>query len=915
MRQRLRSKDLPLREDIRFLGRLLGETIRDQEGAALYEAMEELRRMSTGFQREQDPAGRAALEAALSALDLSTAIKMIRSGFHFSQLANIAEDHHRVRQARTKARAGLTPGPGTMAHALARARAAGVAHEELKHFFESALVTPVLTAHPTEVRRMSGIAREVEISRCLAERDRMLSTPEEEATREATFRSAILTLWQTSILRGKRLRVVDEINNGLLYYDTTFLREVPRLYAALEDALAAQDPAWKGVALPSFFRMASWIGGDRDGNPHVTAPVLREAIRLQSRCVFSLYLQELQALKGELSLDCRLVAVSEGVTRLANLCGAVETHREEETYRGAVATIVARLSAAAGALGHEDMSRTAGRSVPPYATAAELSKDLAELQCSLEANGSALLARGRLRALCRAVGVFGFHLAGLDLRQNSDVHARTVAEILARAGTPGYSDLDEPVRVERLRAALRSVMPLVVHQFSYSDEANRELAIVHAAAEAQRLYGTAAIPNYVISKTDAVSDIFEVALLLKEAWLLRPGGELAMNIVPLFETIDDLRNCPRIMDQLFGIPEYVTMLKSRGGVQEVMLGYSDSNKDGGFLTASWELYKAELSLIEVFAKHGIVLRLFHGRGGSVGRGGGPSYQAILGQPNGAVQGAIRVTEQGEVIAAKYSNPELGRGNLELLAAATLEATLLHPQQPAPRPEFLAAMETLSSAAYEAYRDLVYGTLGFVDYFWQSTVIGEIANLNIGSRPASRSNSRRIEDLRAIPWVFSWAQCRLMLPAWYGFGTAVREYVTANPDGLATLRGMYAEWPFLRAMLSNMEMVLAKTNIGIAARYAELVEDVELRNAIFKQIMGEWELTIEMLLTVTGREALLEENPLLARSIQSRLPYLDPLNDLQVELLRRHRAGDTDERVVEGIRLAIHAIATGLRNSG
>jgi len=915
MRQRLRSKDLPLREDIRFLGRLLGETIREQEGAALFEAMESLRQMSTAVHRDLDSACHASLETALRSLDLSTAIKMIRSGFHFSQLANIAEDHHRVRQARTRARAGLTPGPGTMSYALKHARAAGITHDELRRFFETARVTPVLTAHPTEVRRMSGIAREVEISRCLAERDRMLSTPEEEAARDATLRSAILTLWQTSILRGKRLRVVDEINNGLLYYDTTFLREVPRLYAALEDALAACDPSWKGVELPSFFRMGSWIGGDRDGNPFVTAPVLRDALKMQSRRAFALYFQELQALKGELSLDSRLVPNSDAVTHLAEISGEIEEHREHETYRRATSTIIARLSATAAALGHEEMARTTGRSVPIYASAADLSDDLAELQRSLEANGASLLAGGRLRALRRTVGVFGFHLAGLDLRQNSDVHARTVDEILTRAGTPGYAELDEASRVACLRSALRSVAPLVGDKATYSEEANRELAIVRNAAEVHRLYGDAAIPNYVISKTDSVSDILEVALLLKDAWLLRPGNELAMNIVPLFETIGDLKACARIMDALFDIGEYRAMLKSRGNTQEVMLGYSDSNKDGGFLTASWELYKAELSLIEVFAKHGVGLRLFHGRGGSVGRGGGPSYQAILGQPSGAVQGAIRVTEQGEVIAAKYSSPELGRGNLELLAAATLEATLLHPQQPAPRPEFLAAMEALSDSAYRAYRGLVYETEGFEDYFWQSTVISEIANLNMGSRPASRTKTRRIEDLRAIPWVFSWAQCRLMLPAWFGFGTAVRDFIAANPNGLATLRAMYAKWPFMQAMLSNMEMVLAKTDIDIAARYAELVEDAALRESIFARLKNEWSLTIEMLLQVTEHEALLEANPLLARSIQSRFPYLDPLNDLQVELLRRHRAGDSDPRVVEGIRLAIHAIATGLRNSG
>jgi phosphoenolpyruvate carboxylase len=512
--------------------------------------------------------------------------------------------------------------------------------------------------------------------------------------------------------------------------------------------------------------------------------------------------------------------------------------------------------------------------------------------------------------------VFGFHLAGIDLRQNADVHERVVAELFRTSGFGDYSGIDEAARIERLLAEIRSDRQLASSLSTYSDETTSELAIGRAAAEAHLLYGEGSVPNYVISKTDAVSDILEVALLLKEAGLLHPdSAELAVNIVPLFETIEDLRNCPRIMDQLFAIPDYVSLLKSRGGVQEVMLGYSDSNKDGGFLTASWEIYKAEIALIEVFRKHGIVLRLFHGRGGSVGRGGGPSYQAILGQPGGAVQGAIRVTEQGEVIAAKYSNPELGRVNLELLAAATLEATLLHSNQAAPRDEYLDVMERLSTEAYRAYRGLVYETAGFEDYFWQSTVIAEIANLNIGSRPASRTKSRRIEDLRAIPWVFSWSQCRLMLPGWYGFGTAVRSFLAANPDGMAVLQEMHARWPFFQAMLSNMEMVLAKSNISIASRYADLVQDAGLRKTIFDQLRREWELSIEMLLAVAERAALLEQYPLLARSIQNRFPYLDPLNHLQVELLRRHRGGDADERIVEGIRLTINGIASGLRNSG
>jgi phosphoenolpyruvate carboxylase len=425
------------------------------------------------------------------------------------------------------------------------------------------------------------------------------------------------------------------------------------------------------------------------------------------------------------------------------------------------------------------------------------------------------------------------------------------------------------------------------------------------------------VPNYVISQTNGVSDLLEAGLLLKEAGLLRPRErELDVNIVPLFETIADLRNCGSVMDQLLAVPEYVGLLDSRGRAQEVMLGYSDSNKDGGFLTSGWELYKAEIALIETFRRHGITLRLFHGRGGSVGRGGGPSYQAILAQPSGAVQGQIRITEQGEVIAAKYSQAEVGRRNLEILAAASLEATLLQPDQAVPREEYFAAMEELSSHAYRAYRSLVYETPGFEQYFWESTVIGEIANLNIGSRPASRKNSTRIEDLRAIPWVFGWSQCRLMLPGWYGFGTAINAWLAARPrDGMRILREMHREWPFFQTLLSNMDMVLAKSNIAIASRYGELVENVELRQAIFPRLRAEWQHTIEILLAITGQQALLEQNPLLARSIRNRFPYLDPLNHVQIELLKRHRAGDTDERVVQAIHLTINGIAAGLRNSG
>jgi phosphoenolpyruvate carboxylase len=464
---------------------------------------------------------------------------------------------------------------------------------------------------------------------------------------------------------------------------------------------------------------------------------------------------------------------------------------------------------------------------------------------------------------------------------------------------------------------LATPRPLTSPFLAYSAGTAMELSILRTAAEAHRHYGKGSVPNYVISKADSASDILEVALLLKEAGLLRPReGTLDVNIVPLFETIEDLRNCGRVMADLLALPEYARLLESRGGSQEVMLGYSDSNKDGGYLTSGWELYKAEIALIDVFRRHQVRLRLFHGRGGSVGRGGGPSYEAILAQPGGAVEGAIRITEQGEVIASKYSNPEVGRRNLEILAAATLEATLLQAAQAAPRVDYLEVMEELSAHAYRTYRHLVYETAGFEQYFRESTVIDEIAKLNIGSRPASRKASTRIEDLRAIPWVFSWAQCRLMLPGWYGFGAAVKAWLAARPKGgMAVLRAMHREWPFFAALLSNMDMVLAKSDIAIASRYAELVTDRSLRQVIFSRLRAEWQDSVATLLSIMGHETLLEGYPLLARSIRSRFPYLDPLNHMQVELLRRYRAGDADQTVIQGIHLTINGIAAGLRNSG
>jgi phosphoenolpyruvate carboxylase len=914
----LPDKDQPLRDDIRLVGRILGDTVREQEGEAVFAFVERIRQTSIRFRRDEDQAARRELESILDGLSPDHTILISRAFSYFSHLANIAEDQHHIRRTRAHALAASAPREGTMAYALAHAREAGIAPSRLQEFFDAALIVPVLTAHPTEVRRRSTINREMDVAQRLDERDRVQLTPEEAAASEEALRRAVLTLWQTSLLRHTKLDVIDEVANGLAHYDYTFLRELPRVYASLEDHLAAIDKTCNDSELRSFLRMGSWIGGDRDGNPFVTAEVLRQALRLQSKRAFDFYLEELHKLGGELSLDARRVVVSEELKSLAERSPDSSARRAHEPYRRAITGIYARLAATAWTLDQFEALRHAVGEAKPYADAAELRADLDVLHRSLLANGSSMLARGRLRDLRRAVDVFGFHLAGLDLRQNSDVHARTVGELLEAAGAGvHYAALAESERVTLLLGELRTARPLASAFITYSDQTRSELEILRTAAEMSRRYGAEAVPNYVISKAGGVSDILEVAVLLKEAGMLRPReGELDLNIVPLFETIDDLRNAGRVMDELLALPEYVRLLKRRGNVQEVMLGYSDSNKDGGFLTSGWELYKAEIELIDVFRRRGTRLRLFHGRGGSVGRGGGPTYQAILAQPGGAVQGTIRVTEQGEVIAAKYSNPEVGRRNLEILAAATLEASLLQPGQVAPRDDYLAAMEELSGYAYAAYRGLVYETEGFERYFWESTVISEIANLRIGSRPASRTQSTRIEDLRAIPWVFGWAQCRLMLPGWFGFGAAVKAFLAAHPnDGMPLLQAMYRAWPFFETLLSNMDMVLSKTDIGIASRYAELVEDASLRSAIFARLRAEWQDSIDALLAIMGQQVLLERNPLLARSIRNRFPYLDPLNHVQIELLKRHRSGDTNDRVVQGIHLTINGIAAGLRNTG
>jgi phosphoenolpyruvate carboxylase len=700
--------------------------------------------------------------------------------------------------------------------------------------------------------------------------------------------------------------VGDEIENAVSFFERSFLKALPTLYAHWREVLADDDP-------PSFLRVGSWVGGDRDGNPYVTADVMRQALRRQAKAALGLYLERVHALGAELSISARLTGVTPELQALADASPDRSPHRLEEPYRRALVAIYARLAATYVALTGDAPSPSPAGPATPYGAPSELQVELQVVLDSLLAKHGRAFDRGPLPDLIRAVDVFGFHLATLDMRQNSAVHARVVAEFLKVAGVcPDYEGLDEAARCDLLQRELGHGRLLRSPFVAYSEETAREYAVLAAAAEAKRRYGPEAIRCYIVSNTTSVSDLLEVYLLLKEVGLFHPGQPPSAEVFaePLFETIEDLRAAPKTMARYLELPVVRDLLRP-GGRQEVMIGYSDSNKDGSYLTSSWELHKASRALCAVVGGVGLDLQLFHGRGGAVGRGGGSSFDALLAQPQGTVNGRIRITEQGEVVANKYANPEIARQSLETLTAGVVLASLRKSADGEVAPAHGKAMDALARAAMGAYRSLVFETPNFVDYFYEATPISEIADLNIGSRPAARSQTRSVQALRAIPWVFSWSQSRAMLPGWYGFGSAVEK--AGVP--LSALREMHECWPFFATTLANMEMVLAKSDLGIAGRYAALVQDEALAQTVFSQIRAEWDRTVEALLAITGQTGLLEKNPDLAAMIRSRLPYIDPLNHLQIELIRRLRIGDDAAEVREGIHLTINGIAAGLRNTG
>ena len=915
----MNKNDQPLVDDIRLLGRILGDTIRLQEGDAAYDRVEFIRRQSVAYRRDANEGAGKALEKYLKKINSNDAVSVIRAFSFFSHLANIAEDVHRLRRRQLREQegyVGIHGQDGSIDKCFALLRSQGLKQSDIASAIDTFHVSPVLTAHPTEVQRASLLDAERDISDLLAQREK-IHQPRELVANENQLRAKVAQLWQTRLLRFATLTVQNEIDNVLSYYPRSLLSAIPRIYEQIEDALGVDSIA------PAL-KMGHWIGGDRDGNPYVNKETMSYALKKQSYFIFKYYLAQLELLGKELSMSTRLVAVTEELNELANQSGDTQAHRQDEPYRRALIGVYRRLMASMSRLSYQTTSEL--NSVvrlgegEPYRHANEFINDLLVVKKSLLSHHGELIVKLRLNKLIRVATVFGFHLATLDLRQSSDKHEAAVAELLSKSNIKSdYVALSESDKCECLLKILLDPRPLRVPNVNYTERTQSEIDVFLAAKNIIESYGGDAIRHHIISHTESASDLLELLVLQKEANLLVgtiADGHLALLPVPLFETIHDLEQASTIMNHFYSFEHIAELIRRSGGTQEIMLGYSDSNKDGGYLTSNWSLYQATEDLVESFKKHhGIKLRLFHGRGGAVGRGGGPSYEAILSQAPGSVAGQIRLTEQGEVIASKYSHEDMAVRNLETLFSATLEATLIEGRQNISA-EFKHVAKQLSETSNAVYKRLVYENPHFADNFYAITPIAEIAHLNLGSRPASRTGSRRIEDLRAIPWSFSWGQSRIMLPAWYGFGSAVHEFLKANKvKNKAMLRKMYEQWPFFRSLLSNMDMVMAKADMGIAKRYMTLSANKKAGNQIAKEILEEWHLTLSALDLITQEKQRLAQNPSLARSIKHRFPYIDPLNHLQIELIRRWREGQQDQRTQLGIHLSINGISAGLRNTG
>ena len=933
-----------LARDVRMLGNALGEVLREQGGEALFEAVERIRALTKEARSEVGQgAAEAELDRLFGGMDFWAALPVLKAFTTYFQLVNLAEQKEIVRVNRRRAyEAGEKPRPESVRDAVRLLRESGVTADGMRSLLATLSIQLVFTAHPTESKRRSVQEKLHRLSDYLEKLEQPLLSLSDRERLETDVAAETEILWQTDEVRQRRLSVLDEARNILFYFGETLFHVTPRLYADLGKALAETYPG-EAFDLPLFLEYGSWVGGDRDGNPTITLAHTAEVLRLHRQQVLSLYIPAVRSLSDRLSQSRHYVTVSPELEislaadteLLPGVAAEAAGRSPTEPYRRKCEFIWERLR------------RTQSGEEGGYLSAADFVADLELIFRSLEDNKGHFAARRALTPLLFQARLFGFHLARLDIREHKDKYVGALATVL-RGQELDWAALSEGEKIVLLQREIAGRRPLVPTQLTFDDETNTTLGLFRLVSDKIQVFGPDAFGSFILSMASQVSDVLAVLLLAKEAQLAELGADSPwsrVDVVPLFETIGDLENAPDVLDTLLSNPIYRRNVALRGDAQEVMVGYSDSNKDGGYLTANWKLYVGQARLAEVAQKHGVTLRLFHGRGGAVGRGGGPAGKAILAQPPGSVRGRLKITEQGEVIAARYFDQEIAYRNLEQIVHAVLMASVESPLAPnsggvgqgaAPisnptPPEsgaggtWAKAMDELSDTAFAAYRGLVYDDSQFARFFQETTPVGELAQLNIGSRPPKRTASDRIEDLRAIPWVFSWMQSRYTLPGWYGVGTALGDYAAQSPAHLVRLQEMYAQWPFFTTLLDNAQMSLAKADMEIAARYATLVQDQAMAQRIYAKIAAEFERSVTVICQITEQESLLDHQPILQKSIRLRNPYVDPLSYLQVELLRRLRAlppeGESEDLKTQrrdlraAVLLSINGIAAGVKNTG
>lgn len=926
-----------LRAQVRLLGTLLGDVLREQAGERVFDAVESLRRGFAELHQHDDAALRKSLIELIETMPAEELEQVIRAFAAYFSLVNIAEETFAHRNRRRKMAQGGPLWLGSFERTVAELHEQGVTPETLQHLLQNMHFSPVFTAHPTEARRravMEGLRHLFVLSERLY--DPFLGDAERREIIQS-LSAQIKVLWRTDELRTQKLEVEDEVRNGLYYVKESLFEAVPRAYRYFEKAIrkhyGTSESGEPIVAVPSFIRFGSWIGGDRDGNPNVTAKITEWTVYTQMAAALAEYVEQAHALKQSLTHSLRwcqpsqafIDSLAEDEARFGEQVfrGTAVQLYTREPYRRRMALVKARLQANLAYVNQALKGMPAVSTQLMYDNAQQLLDDLKSTAESLISHGDREVANGGLQDFIRMVESFGFHLLPLDVRQESSVHTRTATEIFAQLDPDfDYIAADEAARIERLTGWIARMDALDIDAARLSDEAQETLAVFQRMAKLQAEVGKATFGAYVVSMTHTASHVLEVCFLARLAGLCGYTGQdwfCAIRVAPLFETIDDLRHAETVLTVLFSNPVYRALLTSCGNLQEVMLGYSDSCKDGGILASNWNLYQAQLNIVAITQRHGVDCRLFHGRGGTVGRGGGPTHEAILAQPPGTVNGQIKFTEQGEMLYYKYSNPETATYEIGMGATGLIKAScrlLGSPREV--NEDFPAMMAQLAADGEAAYRALTEVTPGFIDYFYESTPVTEIGLLNIGSRPSHRKKAdRSMDSIRAIPWVFGWAQSRHTLPAWYGIGTAL-EAACADKNQLALLHKMYCEWPFFRALMSNVQMTLAKADMEIAGEYATL-SDAASAPTIYATIAAEYARTLRAVLTVTGLEAPLEENEVLSLSLSRRKPYLDPLSHIQVRLLKRYRNESLWEeertRWLTALMRSINAIAAGMRNTG